>query len=34
VRRLEPFHFSARYDGEEERMVAEVMAAFGSGDVR
>jgi ribonuclease Z len=29
VRRVEPFHFSPRYEGEEERMVAEVMAAFG-----
>jgi ribonuclease Z len=28
VRRLEPFHFSPRYEGEEERMIAEVMAAF------
>ena len=28
VRRVEPFHFSPRYEGEEERMVAEVMAAF------
>lgn len=28
VRRLEPFHFSPRYDGEEERMLAEVTAAF------
>ena len=28
VRRVEPFHFSPRYGGEEERMVAEVMAAF------
>jgi ribonuclease Z len=28
VRRLEPFHFSPRYDGEEERMVGEVLAAF------
>jgi ribonuclease Z len=29
VRRVEPFHFSPRYAGEEGRMVAEVMAAFG-----
>jgi ribonuclease Z len=29
VRRLEPFHFSPRYEGEEERMVGEVMAVFG-----
>ena len=28
VRRLEPFHFSPRYDGEEERMLSEVFAAF------
>ena len=28
VRRIEPFHFSPRYAGEEERMLAEVMAAF------
>ena len=28
VRRVEPFHFSPRYTGEEERMLAEVMAAF------
>lgn len=28
VRRLEPFHFSPRYEGEEERMLAEVEAAF------
>ncbi len=28
VRRLEPFHFSPRYAGEEEKMLAEVMAAF------
>jgi ribonuclease Z len=30
VRRVEPFHFSPRYQGEEQRMVAEVMAAFSS----
>jgi ribonuclease Z len=29
VRRLEPFHFSPRYDGEEARMLAEAEAAFG-----
>ena len=29
ARRLEPFHFSPRYEGEEERMMAEVTAAFG-----
>jgi ribonuclease Z len=28
ARRVEPFHFSPRYEGEEERMIAEVMAAF------
>ena len=28
VRRLEPFHFSPRYDGLEETMLAEVFAAF------
>lgn len=28
VRRVEPFHFSPRYAGEEERMLAEVTAAF------
>jgi ribonuclease Z len=28
VRRIEPFHFSARYEGEEERMLCETMAAF------
>jgi len=28
VRRVEPFHFSPRYDGEEDRMLAEVCAAF------
>jgi ribonuclease Z len=28
VRRVEPFHFSPRYSGEEERMLAEVMTAF------
>lgn len=29
VRRLEPFHFSPRYEGEEARMLAEVETAFG-----
>jgi ribonuclease Z len=29
VRRLEPFHFSPRYAGEEQRMLDEVAAAFG-----
>jgi ribonuclease Z len=28
ARRVEPFHFSPRYEGEEDRMVGEVMAAF------
>jgi len=28
VRRVEPFHFSPRYSGQEERMLNEVMAAF------
>jgi ribonuclease Z len=28
VRGVEPFHFSPRYAGEEERMLSEVMAAF------
>ncbi|MEX0751793.1 MAG: MBL fold metallo-hydrolase [Xanthobacteraceae bacterium] len=28
VRRVEPFHFSPRYAGQEERMLNEVMAAF------
>lgn len=28
VRRVEPFHFSPRYEGEEDRMLAEVFAAF------
>jgi ribonuclease Z len=28
VRRVEPFHFSPRYAGREEPMLAEVMAAF------
>jgi ribonuclease Z len=30
VRRVEPFHFSPRYDGEEERLIEEVQAAFGA----
>src|SRR4051812_2646417 len=34
ARRLEPFHFSPRYEGEEERMLAEVEAAFRGGRVR
>jgi len=28
VRRIEPFHFSARYTGQETRLLEEVMAAF------
>jgi ribonuclease Z len=28
VRRIEPFHFSPRYEGEEARMLDEVMSAF------
>ncbi len=28
VRRVEPFHFSPRYSGQEARMIDEVMAAF------
>ena len=28
VRRAEPFHFSPRYEGQEEKMVTEFMAAF------
>jgi len=28
VRRVEPFHFSPRYSGQEERLLQEVMAAF------
>ena len=28
VRRIEPFHFSPRYSGEETRLLNEVMAAF------
>ena len=28
VRRIEPFHFSPRYSGEEARLLNEVMAAF------
>ncbi len=32
VRRVEPFHFSPRYAGEKERMLAEVLAAFGRTD--
>lgn len=28
VRRVEPFHFSPRYEGDEEQMLAEVNAAF------
>jgi ribonuclease Z len=28
ARRVEPFHFSPRYEGEEERMLEEVYSAF------
>jgi ribonuclease Z len=28
VRRVEPFHFSPRYEGEEQRLIDEVLAAF------
>jgi len=31
VRHVEPFHFSARYTGEETRMIEEVQAAFAGG---
>jgi ribonuclease Z len=31
VRRVEPFHFSPRYSGQDDRMVEEVMAAFTAG---
>ena len=30
ARRLQPFHFSPRYDGEEQRLLAEVSEAFAS----
>jgi len=33
VRRIEPFHFSPRYAGEEERLLKEVARAFSSVDV-
>lgn len=29
ARRVEPFHFSRRYAGEDERLRSEIMAAFG-----
>ena len=29
VRRVEPFHFSPRYAGEEDRLLSEVVTAFG-----
>lgn len=32
VRRIEPFHFSPRYSGQEARMLGEVMTAFAGGD--
>ena len=31
VRRVEPFHFSPRYSGQDDRMIEEVMAAFTAG---
>lgn len=31
VRRVEPFHFSPRYEGQEQRMMAEVERAFAGG---
>jgi ribonuclease Z len=31
VRRIEPFHFSARYGGDEARLVKEVLTAFAGG---
>jgi len=34
VRRVEPFHFSPRYTGEEERMLSEVAVAFASHPAR
>jgi ribonuclease Z len=34
VRRVEPFHFSPRYAGQEQRMLNEVNAAFAGDDVR
>jgi ribonuclease Z len=34
VRRVEPFHFSARYYGQEQRMLAEVAAAFACEDTQ
>lgn len=33
VRRVEPFHFSPRYAGEEERMLSEVLEAFAESEV-
>ena len=33
ARRVEPFHFSPRYEGEEARMVGEVMASFAGGAI-
>ena len=34
VRRVEPFHFSARYAGEEARLLEDVQVAFGAGRSR
>jgi ribonuclease Z len=33
VRRIEPFHFSPRYEDEEERLLSEIYAAFGPSPV-
>jgi ribonuclease Z len=32
VRRVEPFHFSPRYEGEEARMIGEVTASFAASE--
>ena len=32
VRRIEPFHFSPRYDGQEARLIGEVLAGFAGGE--
>jgi ribonuclease Z len=34
VRRVEPFHFSPRYSGQEARLLNEVMAAFAGRQVQ
>lgn len=33
VRRMEPFHFSARYEGREAEMIAEAVSAFSNGSL-